>query len=62
MKKILILIPVFNDWESLYKLINEINEIIKRYNFTLKDLKDYMPIQTDEFMSSGVEFHYLRRF
>jgi polyisoprenyl-phosphate glycosyltransferase len=31
MKKIIILIPVFNDWESLAKLINEINEIIKDY-------------------------------
>ena len=28
-EKIFILIPVFNDWESLDKLINEINEIIK---------------------------------
>ncbi len=32
MKKILILIPVFNDWDSLKKLINEINENIKDYN------------------------------
>ena len=32
MKKIIILIPVFNDWESLKKLINEINENIKDYN------------------------------
>jgi glycosyltransferase involved in cell wall biosynthesis len=32
MKKIIILIPVFNDWESLIKLIKEINEIIKDYN------------------------------
>ena len=32
MKKIIILIPVFNDWESLVKLIKEINEIIKDYN------------------------------
>jgi hypothetical protein len=31
MKKIIILIPVFNDWESLAKLINEINENIKDY-------------------------------
>ena len=31
MKKIIILIPVFNDWESLIKLINEINENIKEY-------------------------------
>ena len=29
MKKIIILIPVYNDWESLKKLINEINENIK---------------------------------
>ena len=25
MKKIIILIPVYNDWESLIKLLNEIN-------------------------------------
>ena len=31
MKKIIILIPVFNDWESLIKLINEINRNIKDY-------------------------------
>ena len=29
MKKIIILIPVFNDWESLKKLIDEINENVK---------------------------------
>ncbi len=29
MKKIIILIPVFNDWESLIKLLNEINQNIK---------------------------------
>ena len=32
MKKIIILIPVFNDWESLIKLIKEINESIKDYD------------------------------
>ena len=31
MRKIIILIPVFNDWESLEKLINEINENIKEF-------------------------------
>ena len=31
MKKIIILIPVFNDWESLKKLIEEINENIQGY-------------------------------
>ena len=32
MKKIIILIPVYNDWESLKKLIKEINDIIKDFN------------------------------
>ena len=31
MKKILILIPVFNDWESLKKLIVEINDNISNF-------------------------------
>ena len=31
MKKILILIPLFNDWESLKKLIVEINESISNF-------------------------------
>ena len=34
MKKIVILIPVFNDWESLEKLIIEINEIISKFQDT----------------------------
>ena len=32
MRKIIILIPVYNDWESLKKLILEINENIKLFN------------------------------
>ena len=32
MKKIIILIPVYNDWESLNKLLNEINENIQFFN------------------------------
>ena len=31
MKKVIILIPVFNDWDSLKKLIDEINENIKDF-------------------------------
>ena len=31
MKKIIILIPVYNDWDSFIKLINEINNNIKDY-------------------------------
>ena len=33
MKKIIIVIPVYNDWESLIKLLDEINK-------NLNDLKD----------------------
>ena len=32
MKNIIILIPIFNDWDSLKKLINDIDENIKNYN------------------------------
>ena len=32
MKKIIILIPVYNDWESLNKLLIKINENIKFFN------------------------------
>jgi len=32
MKKIIILIPVFNDWDSLKKLINEIEVIVRKLN------------------------------
>ena len=32
MKKVIILIPVFNDWESLKKLLSEINENIKSFS------------------------------
>ena len=35
MKKIIILIPIFNDWDSLKKLIFEINRQVK-------DLTDYL--------------------
>ena len=31
MKKIIILIPVFNDWESLNKLLTEIENTIKNF-------------------------------
>ena len=30
MKKIVIIIPVYNDWESLKKLLQDIDEIIVR--------------------------------
>ncbi len=32
MKKIIILIPIYNDWESLNELLSEINQNIKFYN------------------------------
>ena len=51
MKKIIILIPVFNDWESLIKLIYEINENIKDYqniNFECLVINDASSIKQPE--------------
>ena len=48
MKKIIILIPVYNDWESLNKLLNEINENIKSFsdiNFECLIVNDASTIQ-----------------
>ena len=37
MKKIIILIPVYNDWESVQKVLDEINSIISQIkNFHFK--------------------------
>ena len=51
MKKIIILIPVFNDWESLNKLLSEINENIKFFseiNFECLIVDDASTIQPPE--------------
>jgi len=53
MKKIIILIPVFNDWESLIKLINEINENINHYkniDFEFLIVNDASTINKPEFI------------
>ena len=52
MKKIIILIPVYNDWESLNKLLSEINENIKSFsdiNFECLIVNDASTIQSSEF-------------
>ena len=38
MKKVIIIIPVYNDWESLLKLIDEINDQIKNLDFVFECL------------------------
>ena len=51
MKKIIILIPVFNDWESLNKLIIKINENIKSFseiNFECLIINDASTTQPPE--------------
>ena len=51
MKKIIILIPVFNDWESLKKLLSEINENIKSFseiNFECLIVNDASSVQPPE--------------
>ena len=35
MKKIIILIPVFNDWQSLNKLLENINLNLSKLNFNI---------------------------
>ena len=51
MRKIIILIPVYNDWESLNKLLSEINENIKSFsdiNFECLIVNDASTIQSLE--------------
>ena len=51
MKKLIILIPVYNDWESLNKLLTEINENIKsfnNFNFECLIVNDASTIQPPE--------------
>ena len=59
MRKIIILIPVFNDWDSLVKLINEIHENIKNYknnNFECIIVNDASTIkQPDIVKPSNIE-------
>jgi len=59
MKKIIILIPVFNDWESLNKLLNEINNSIQRirnYEFSCIVINDSSSInQTKISLKSNIK-------
>ncbi len=51
MRKIIILIPIFNDWKSLKKLLIEINESIKSFddiNFECLIVNDASTIQPQE--------------
>ena len=51
MKKVIILIPVFNDWESLIKLVNEINDNVRDYkniNFECLIVNDASTISQPE--------------
>ena len=40
--KIFIVIPVYNDWQSLIKLLEEINVLIetKKYSFSVRIIND----------------------
>ena len=52
MKKIIILIPVYNDWQSLKRLIEEINDNIKNYddiNFECLIINDASTTQIPKF-------------
>ena len=48
MKKIILLLPVYNDWESLFKVLNEINSVIKdiqEYQFNCIIVNDSSTIE-----------------
>jgi len=51
MKKIIILLPVYNDWESLLKVLDEINSVIKdiqKYKFECIIVNDSSTIEKPE--------------
>ena len=65
MKKFTILIPVYNDWDSLKKLFNEINDSIKKFSnveFNCVIVNDSSTINSYEiktivfFGCGGIEF------
>ena len=64
MKKIkhIILIPVYNDWKSLQKLISEINKVSKN----LKDFETQILIVDDnsskKIRKSRTRFNYIKKF
>ena len=41
MKKIIILIPIYNDWASLIKLLDEINKVIENNLYLTQELLTY---------------------
>jgi len=45
------------DYNEIYLGGVQLNEILKKYNFAIEDMKDYLPIQSDMFKSSKAEFH-----
>ena len=62
MKKIIILIPVFNDWESLKKLLKEIKENIKYFkniDFECLVINDASTIQQPKLIKP-INFRYLK--
>ena len=62
MRKIIILIPVFNDWESLKKLINEISKCIIKMNDVSVDcliINDASTITQPEFVKPS-QFNSLK--
>ena len=58
MKKIIILIPVYNDWESLNKLLIEINENIELFN----DINFECLIVNDASTTQPIELYKPRNF
>ncbi len=62
MKKIILLMPVYNDWESLIKLLDEINIVIKNirnYEFSCIIVNDSSSIERPK-IEKPENFNYLK--
>jgi len=46
------------DYNDLFLGGVQLKEILKKYNFTIEDIDDYLPIETEVFNSNKIEFHY----
>ena len=59
MKKVIILIPVYNDWESLNKLLEEINSNIKNISnvkFDCLVVNDASTIEQPKIIRPGIMY------
>ena len=55
MKKFIILIPLFNDWKSVSKLLNEIDQLVSNWNV---EVSIFIINDASTEKRSGLEFNF----